>query len=128
MTLLRIQDKEGRGPWRPGLSKLWASDDPHALDLPPVHVEFKDFARLIAFAGATRMHIGCAVRGEEGIRRWFTLGELAKLRGLGFNIVECGRCIVLAETENQAIIASHRPLSKLPRVPWPVSVREMRAA
>ena len=40
MRIYRIQDAEGRGPYRPGFSNKWLDENPRALGLLPWFEEF----------------------------------------------------------------------------------------
>ena len=117
--LYRIQDREGRGPWRPGFSAEWLELDSDRPLPVPITSELANFHSLVKQAHQRRMHIGCAVRGLDGLAKWFLPSELAKLRELGFRLVRCSTCEILAETPNQVLFASKAPLARLPRVSWP---------
>ena len=116
--LYRVQDREGRGPWRPGFSIEWldeASDRPLPV---PITNEVPDFHRIVRVAHEDGLHIGCAVRGRDGVFKWFLASELTRLKELGFRLVCCNRCKILAETPTQLLIGSRSPLARLPRVSW----------
>ena len=38
--IYRVQDAQGRGPWKPGFSHRWVEDRPDHYNLPPWFVEF----------------------------------------------------------------------------------------
>jgi len=117
--LYRVQDKNGRGPWRPGYSHTWVSNDRDAPSLlPPIYQELPTFKQMVTFAHSMGLHIGVAVRGIDALQKWFMPDELAKLRNDGFRVVQCDNCRVLAETPNQVLIASKAPLFCLPEIPW----------
>lgn len=116
--ILRIQDRFGRGPWKPGFSHKWVSQDTTAPMLPPIQVEFPDFLSLVADAHERGQHLGVAVRGVQGLRAWFMPDELEALRGFGYRVVRCDQCRIIAESPHQVIIAHSRPLKRLPRVSW----------
>lgn len=83
----RIQDADGRGPWRPGFSVKWCDPNfgPGVEDLPPYFVEFGH--DLLKRRGLPGEHYGCAVRKPQDLCRWVSATERAKLATLGFNIV-----------------------------------------
>ena len=111
--ILRVQDKQGRGPWRPGLSEKWV-DAWRTEHLPPIYQEFPAFFALVNAAHREGLHIGCAARGRDGLLAWFSPMELLRLHDLGFSLVDASDCEVLAETPNQIIIGSRAPLRALP--------------
>lgn len=110
-SVLRIQDKDGRGPWKPGFSNCWVearSDEEYAALLPWL----VEFGRAPLDKRIVGMHIGCACRSLEQMRRWFTPTEYAKLRSYGYNAVrlEVGR--ILAESDIQCVFERAKPLSE----------------
>lgn len=117
--LYRIQDENGRGPWRPGYSHKWVSDDRNAPDfLPPIYEELPSFKRVVTLAHSMGYHVGVAVHGWTSFSAWFLPDELERLRADGFNVVQCDNVRVFAETPNQILIGSKAPLSALPTIPW----------
>lgn len=109
--ILRVQDRKGRGPWRPGLSDRW-TDPLRTGGLPPIYDEVPAFVALVNNAAREGLHIGCATR-EPLLRKWFTRDELLRLFDLGFGVVTCDGCEILIETPHQLVIGSRRPLRDL---------------
>ena len=117
--LYRVQDNDGRGPWRPGYSHKWVSDDRNAPNLlPPIFEELPSFKQVVTLAHTMGFHVGVAVRGWQKFAAWFLPDELERLRRDGFNVVQCDNCRVFAETDNQVLIGAKAPLSNLPALPW----------
>lgn len=117
-AIYRVQDREGRGPWRPGFSGSWSVGD-LAQALPTAWEEVPDLAARIAAAKARGLaHVGCAVRGAAGLREWFSRADLVRLRDLGFAVVCSDGCEVLAETRHQVVIVSRAEMRGLPRLRW----------
>jgi len=54
LFVYRVQDKEGRGPWRPGFSQIWVETRLDHMFLPPWYVEF---GRVDLNCGDARMHM-----------------------------------------------------------------------
>lgn len=116
----RIQDADGRGPFRPGFSQKWADDDfaPGMKRLPTWGQEFGN--DLITRTGFAHEHFGSAVRNLDDLGKWFSPSEMHRLHFLGFHIVMMRAGRILAESENQLVIARRHPLrSHIHVVPWP---------
>ena len=79
----RVQDKEGRGPWKPGFSMKWVENRDDLDNLHPWFREFGDVRRLIP----NGMIMGSACLSIEQLRRWFTPGEYQTLLGFGYQAV-----------------------------------------
>ena len=114
MKLVRIQDKFGRGPWRPGFSRQWLSEDGPPLP-PAIQETVPNFPALVARAHEKGLHIGCACR-EADMGKWVQPSEMRRLVDHGFRLVNATQCKILAEDENQVLIASRKPFRALPRV------------
>lgn len=106
----RMQDAEGRGPWKPGFSELWAEDRTPAeyLALYPIPVKMMhDFRRL---AGTKHMGYGCET--IEDLRLWFKFGEHLTLRNYGYRVVRIEVDEILCRTITQLLFTRSIPLSK----------------
>lgn len=115
--LLRMQDVNGRGPWKPGFSDKWV-DDARDFSLPPLQEDFGfDLKPMVDAAFQRGLHIGTAVRGADKFNQWFTPGERVKLAMLGYQIVDASECEVLGETNWQVVIGSKAPLADLKLAP-----------
>lgn len=115
--LLRMQDANGRGPWKPGFSNQWV-DEARRFDLPALQEDFGiDFQPMVDAAFRRGLHLGTAVRGFDRFNQWFTNNERVKLALFGYRIVDASECEVLGETNWQVVIGSARPLSELPTAP-----------
>jgi hypothetical protein len=115
VTLWRIQDGEGRGPFKPGFSHKWIDTRRTgvAAELPPIYealgVAPGELWRLIP----ERMHAGCACRSAEELAIWFSRSERRRLWRYGYRIVVFEPDLVLAEPPHQVVFAQFRPLSNL---------------
>lgn len=104
--IFRVQDGEGRGPFRPGgFIRRWA--EPHWLKLP---TWMEEFGPSVVELRKPWEHIGCGVRAIEQIRNWFSPGERERLLRLGYNVVSFPIDRVLAESANQVVFARAIPL------------------
>jgi len=107
MTVYRIQDKEGRGPYKPGFSHRWTDDTIDPAKRPSIMEEFGwDICKK---AGANQS-VGCAFRDMTQLRRWFTAEEIKKLYGFGYAITKMEADAILGESEKQLVIARNKPL------------------
>lgn len=112
---IRVQDRDGRGPFKPGLPDRWR--DPDGPDFPPVQAEFGLAWREEIPPG---WHCGCAFRDVSQCARWFSPWECARLDALGYSLVSLSDCRVLRESAHQAIIARPHPLRwGVIRMAWP---------
>jgi hypothetical protein len=111
MRVYRIQDAEGRGPFRPGFSHIWADEHfgPGVEAMPTWQEEFG--TDLLDRRGLPGEWFGSAVRSIKDLSRWFSDAEQERLRGLGFRVVSIGPVRILAESKNQVVFASRLPLA-----------------
>jgi hypothetical protein len=109
----RIQDREGRGPWRPGFSRRWieaSSERP----LPPALMD--EFPGLHA-AFLPPYHYGCAVLSlNQLVCDWLLPIELDRLLRMGFAIVEIDDAEIIAESPNQVVVKRLKPFKEGARV------------
>jgi hypothetical protein len=106
-TVYRVQDKAGRGPWRPGFSRVWVDNAGPPLP-PPIQEDFGPtiFKRL----RKTKGHYGTACSSIEALNSWFTPLEQLRLRLYGYSPVCILADEVIAESEHQMIIRCDRAL------------------
>lgn len=106
LTVYRMQDAEGRGPWRPGMGLLWVEDRPDHDNLRTTLEEFGNF-----IPSLTRgKHFGCGCRTVEQMRRWFTQGEYRSLKRFGYRAVMLDVDRIAKESLTQLIFERDRPL------------------
>lgn len=106
MTIIyRIQDRDGRGPWKPGFSGRWVEHrDDHQL-LHPWYIEFPD----LKFEKGWRYGCGCETR--EQLQRWFTKNEYEKLLMLGYHSVMIDACEIVASSDIQCVFRKRDQLN-----------------
>ena len=107
-VIYRIQDKDGRGPWRPGFSRRWVETRPDHDNLPPWIVEFGPVHLQVLYGCAC----GSGCMNLDQLRRWFTESEYRTLLKFGYRAVrmEVGR--VLAKSDIQCLFERAKPLSE----------------
>ena len=109
-TVFRVQDKDGRGTWKPGFSHLWSEDrsDEEYAALVPWPLQFGMIHRK-ALAGWS---VGCGCTSLEQLRRWFTLAEYRKLRKHGYRAVKLHAVRILAASDIQCVFERAKPLGR----------------
>jgi hypothetical protein len=106
-VVFRVQDKTGRGPWRPGFSHKWVEPRNDHKHLLPYYVEFNQtLPRYI------QPHAGCGCSSIDQLKRWFTKSEYDALKRLGYSAVKIKADEILARSETQVVFRRNKPLSK----------------
>ena len=108
ITVFRIQDKDGYGPWKPGFSDVWVEDrtPTEMATLQPWYIEFP-----VCLPCQPTEYMGVACRTKEQLRRWFTENEYATLRRYGYEAVEMEANRILAGSDIQCVIARTLPFN-----------------
>ncbi len=105
----RIQDKDGRGPWKPGFSHRWVVDREDLDNLAPFYVEFGQTVFDHAILG---MFLGSACESVEQLKRWFTPEEYKALKSFGYQSVKMQVGRILASSAIQCVIERSKPLNR----------------
>ena len=112
VLVCRIQDAEGRGPYRPGFSKYWVEDS----DIAPPAPIMAAFPRVMKVAHEIVRHrggaVGCAFRSLDKASAWFLPGEILTLAKYGYSLCWVRTDEILAENEDQLVIWSAIPFAK----------------
>jgi hypothetical protein len=116
VKLYRVQASDGRGPWRPGLSKYWIDNDSdRPLQLDVLSAFGMDWLKKIPRG----WHSGCACRTLAGLMKWFTPVERNRLGALGYVPVSIYPDKIIAENGDQVVFACRAPLSVCAiALPW----------
>lgn len=109
VRVYRVQDSEGRGPFRPGFSHWWVEERPDHDNLVPWMQQFGHDA-IPRTGWPFGKHFGCACRTLGQLRRWFTASEYATLQRFGFQAVSMEADRVLHESEIQLLFQRAKPL------------------
>lgn len=109
-ALFRVQDVQGRGPYRPGLPDQWADYDATDHFCPPFFVEMGWALSEVPSHFTEGWHGGCAFRSLADLYRWFAPRERVNLVRLGFRINRIRPDRIIAETPTQVIFECRRPL------------------
>ena len=107
VTIYRIQDKDGRGPWKPGFSKKWVEVREDHDNLPSWFFEFGPVHKT-AF---TWESVGSGCLTIDQLRRWFTESEYKTLLRHGYNAVKMGASRILASSNIQCVFTRNKPLN-----------------
>ncbi len=108
MKIYRVQDKQGRGPWKPGFSPKWVRSEPDH-ELVPWYVDWLGFDPRREILPKECVGCGCATIYQ--LRRWFNHDEYQTLRILGYRSVEMEVDRILRQNEKQ-LFARRRALRK----------------
>lgn len=83
--IYRIQDAQGRGPYKPGETELWKDEDRDHPAAPSVN------QMLAMRRRAPKGHyMGFGFESMDQLRAWFSEGEIARLYYRGYSIVKMG--------------------------------------
>ena len=106
----RIQDADGRGPWKPGVSQLWTEDKTaeEYERLKPIFEEFPDLRERLR---GCRFHIGVACESLNALRLWITRSEWKALKRLGYRCYRIRQDKIIARSDVQCVFESEKPLA-----------------
>jgi len=106
--IYRIQDSDGRGPWKPGFSKNWTEDRPESeyeklipwpYEFGPVHKKAQPCE-----------YLGCGCLTIDQLRQWFTPNEYRTLMKYGYRATKMPVCRILAKSNIQCVFTRVVPL------------------
>ena len=104
--IYRVQDAQGRGPWKPGFSAQWVEDRPDHDNLAPWYEEFEN----VLHRRTKGLVVGCGCKTKDQLKRWFTPGEYKTLTGKGYESVAMFVDEILAESDTQCVFEVADPL------------------
>lgn len=110
LTVYRIQDLEGRGPFRPNFSHLWLDPDPklHESKLVPWPEQFPEaFFRIRVFR---TIYCGCGCESPDQLKLWFSESEVNRLRRFGYTAVKMSVDEILGQSDVQTVFRRLKPL------------------
>lgn len=105
--IYRVQDAQGRGPFRPGFTEKWITPGRDLDALPPWFSEFD----ICITEMSKNYHLGCGCRTKIKLGTWFSYPELIILQNNGYRICEIQPDIILAESDIQTVFATKDPLN-----------------
>ncbi len=114
--IYRIQDKKGRGPWKPGFSTKWVEYRPDHENLPPWTIEFinkpirNSDGKILLYKEKA---FGCGCITIKQLKRWFSESEYKTLLKFGYRSVEIKPSRIIAESDIQCIFATKKLLKNI---------------
>lgn len=108
--IYRIQDKDGRGPWKPGFSTVWVEYREDHDNLIPWHF---DFAGINMSNIAKHKAYGCGCTSIKHLKRWFTESEYKTLKKHGYHAIKISKYEIIAESDIQCIFTCKKLLQKM---------------
>ena len=106
--IYRVQDADGRGPFKPGLTDKWLSARGDS-DLLPAFSVYDIFD---AQHRKKAPFYGCGCETIEQLKRWFWPDEWRILKKLGYFAVEMPVAEIILNDGNQVFFTRHRALNK----------------
>lgn len=106
MLVYRIQDLQGRGPFKPGFSHRWVEDREDHENLIPWPVQFPHILRNLKYY----KHVACSCETVEQLKRWFNPNEYRRLQIYGYEAVTMQVDQILGRSDIQCVIERRRPL------------------
>jgi hypothetical protein len=127
MIVYRVQDKKGRGPFRPGVPKKWADKEfSHGCKPMPTWMEEFGIDLIDRFMQPGEFY-GCAVKEREKLNEWFSEDEALRLHHLGYFVYAVEAKRIIAESPNQIVFACDAPIKKRSlMIGWPLRARLAR--
>lgn len=108
LYVYRIQDAEGRGPWKPGFSHKWIETRPDHDNLLPWYFEIGP----VHERACTWESVGSGCGSIDSLRRWFTASEYATLLKYGYRAVRMKVDRILGHSKIQCVFARLKPLAE----------------
>lgn len=102
----RVEDDQGRGPFKPGLSRYWVREDRDHEMLPPWY-EVVPVAQVLRQLRKGE-RAGSACESKDDLARWFSQGELNLLMRMGYRVVEFRPVRVLYRLKHQCVVVLPR--------------------
>lgn len=110
-TVYRMQDRSGRGPYRPGSTVRWADWDHDDRN----RSFWEEFGPEAQWLNVPRdgMVMGAGFRSVEQAFRWFHPTERRRLFILGYRMVRIQVDRIVAESPNQLLFLRRKPLREV---------------
>ncbi len=119
-TIYRIQDADGRGPYKPGMSAKWADKEGgnykgEFTRLPPFMDEFGDsiLNEINIIMNLSGGSFGCGFRSMEELCNWFSPSEIERMKVLGYRIVKIEPDKILRSSHRQTVFWCKKKLNRV---------------
>jgi hypothetical protein len=110
IKIYRIQDKEGRGPFKPGFSHNWSSMSEEDMNKYRPN-EFMSIAGKLKLKGSNDSY-GFGFRSFYQLSLYFTVKERFKLYDFGYFVARMKIDKIIAESASQILFWRDKPLSE----------------
>lgn len=107
MIVFRVQDLNGRGPFKPGFSSKWVEPRDDHQFLVPWFIDLSRVDKQVTYG----LHAGAACGSIDQLRRWFTAAEYEFLKKHGYQAYEIEVDRVIGESEIQLVFERVLPLN-----------------
>lgn len=107
-VIYRIQDADGRGPWKPGFSHHWVESRPDHDNLSPSYVEFPGLLEEVRKIG---LPAGSGCIELKQLKRWFVESEYRTLLMFGYRCVQMQVKKILRSSDIQCFFIRQKPLN-----------------
>lgn len=111
IRVYRVQDKDGRGPYKPGVTKLWIGEVSNEREKKFLSW-IDEFGLRILDGIMPDEYVGCGFENKDQFKKWFMLDERKRLGALGYKLVEMEANRILAKSETQLVFARRIPLNQ----------------
>ena len=111
VTLYRMQDATGRGPFAPGFTMFWFDGRTEAEAEALAPFDHGKVHAAITSRPIWCRHTGYACENLETLRRWFLPDEYRMLITLGFQAMAMPDCTILLSSPLQVLFGRRRPLA-----------------
>jgi hypothetical protein len=105
-TVYRIQDAQGRGPFKPGFSNKWLDQNRSYYPDAPISELIR-----IKRSADPELHLAFACLSVDDVKKWVSESEMAILKKHGYNVVSMEADKIWPLTD-QAIVGRKRQYRK----------------
>lgn len=110
MKVFRIQDADGRGPFRPGFSPRWIEKDSSIQPPDETVFDLLQVSELLTLDSLLHHGTGCTSLLQ--LKTWFTPAEVKRLRHFGYFPVQLEVDHIVAAGKHQVLFSCISPLKE----------------